>query len=323
MGSFDLSRFKGIFPAALTMFDVNGEIDEEATLAHWNWLVEQGVHGLVIAGTSGEFISLKLEERTRLFQLAVANFEGRVPIIAGAGHYSTKLTIELSQSAQEAGADALILILPYYQNPPKSFILEHYRLVRRNTDLPIMLYNNPRNAACAELLPVEIAQLVEEDVVHMVKSTFESVVPIHDLTYLVGDRMRVFYGSFLSAYEGLLAGAHGWISGILNIVPSHAVALFNAVKLDENIARAFAIWLRLLPIIHLYTRQEIGEITDIALYRSILEIWGRPISYSRLPSFPLTEEQRAQLITKLRLTGWLEYQHALEATTAQVINQSR
>lgn len=312
MSVYDLSKFQGIFAAAMTMFDAKGEIDEATTLAHWNWLVEQGVHGLVIAGTSGEFIALTLEERLRLIRLAIAEFKGRIPIVSGTGHYSTKLTIELSQRAQEAGADALILILPYYQSPPKPAILEHYRIVRRQVDLPVMLYNNPRNAACAELSPSDIAQLVEEDVLHMVKSTFESVVPVHDLAYLVGDRMRIFYGSFYAAYEGLLAGAHGWISGILNVVPSQAVALFDAVKLSRNLDEAFHIWCRILPIVHFYSRSEIGPVSDIAIYRGILELWGRPAGYSRLPFFPLNEEQKGRLRAKLQAAGWLDYRQALE-----------
>lgn len=314
MSTFALSKFQGIFPAAMTMFDADQELDEAATVDHWNWLVEQGAHGLVIAGTSGEFISLTLEERARLFELATTHFKGRVPIIAGTGHYSTKLTIELSLRAQEAGVDALILILPYFQNPPKPAILEHYRLIRKNTKIPIMLYNNPRNAACVELSPAEIARLVEEDVFHMVKSTFESVVPIHDLTYLVGDHMRIFYGSFLSAYEGLLAGAHGWISGILNVIPAQALALYNAIKVEKDIERAFAVWLRLLPIINLYTKREIGDVSDIEIYRAILEIWGRQGRYSRLPSLSLTKEQRKILNERLVSSGWLDYQQALEET---------
>src|SRR5437588_450156 len=183
----------------MTMFDKDGNLDERATLEHWKWLVGEGIHGLVIAGTSGEFIALTREERQRLFELAVSEFKGKLPILAGTGHYSTKLTIEMCQKAQAARVDAFIIITPYYMNPPKPAILEHYRIVRRHTDLPIMLYHNPRNAACSELAPAEIMQLVDEGVVQMVKSTFESVVPVHDLFQLAGSRMRIFYGSFLSA----------------------------------------------------------------------------------------------------------------------------
>jgi 4-hydroxy-tetrahydrodipicolinate synthase len=305
-------NYQGIFPAAMTMFDKDGNLDESATLEHWKWLAGEGIHGLVIAGTSGEFIALTREERQRLFELAVSQFKGKLPILAGTGHYSTKLTIEMCQKAQAAGADAFIVITPYYMNPPKPAILEHYRIVRRHTDLPIMLYHNPRNSACVELAPAEIAQLVDEDVVHMVKSTFESVVPVHDLFQLAGDRMRIFYGSFLSSYEGLMGGAHGWISGILNVVPSQAVAMFDAIKVEKNIEKAFSIWMKILSIVHLWSRNEIGPVSDITIYRAILEFWGRRGGYSRLPLFPLNDEQKKKLRSKLEATGWDNYKGLLE-----------
>src|SRR5260370_17266463 len=211
---YALEKFRGILPAALTMFDRENELDEDATAFHWDWLIRQGVDGLVIAGTSGEFIALENHERIRLFRLARDVAAGRVPLILGTGHYSTRLTIELSAEAQNCGADAVIVILPYYQKPPKAAVIRHFRDVRAAVDVPLMLYNNPANSACVDFTPREVAQLVEADVVHMVKSTHETVVPIHDLAYLVGPRMSIFYGSFLAAFEGLAARAHGWISRI-------------------------------------------------------------------------------------------------------------
>src|SRR4051794_25426345 len=171
---YALDRFRGIFPAALTMFDKENRLDQAATAAHWDWLIRQGVDGLVIAGTSGEFIALENHERLRLFRLAKDVTAGRVPLIFGTGHYSTKFTIRMSQEAEKIGADAIIVILPYYQKPYKTAVIQHYRDLRKSVDLPIMLYNNPANSACVDLNPREVAQLVEEDVLHMVKSTYET-----------------------------------------------------------------------------------------------------------------------------------------------------
>jgi 4-hydroxy-tetrahydrodipicolinate synthase len=160
---YALEHFRGIFPAALTMFDRDNNLDEEATTRHWDWLIrDQGADGLVITGTSGEFIALTYEERLRVFRLAESVVRKRVPIIFGSGHYSTKLTIQLSEEAQKRGADALIIILPYYQKPPKPAVIAHYRRIRKATNVPIMLYNNPHNSACVDLNPQEIAQLVEK-----------------------------------------------------------------------------------------------------------------------------------------------------------------
>lgn len=307
-----LERFRGIFPAALTVFDASDHLDEEATARHWDWLIRQGVDGLVIAGTSGEFIALEKEERLRLFELAREVAAGRVPVVCGSGHYSTRLTVELCQAAQESGADALLVILPYYQRPPKPAVLEHYRRIRRETALPIILYNNPANSACVDLGPPEIAGLVEEDVIHGVKSTYGTVEPVHDLSCLVGDRMAIFYGSFLAAFEGLLAGAHGWISGILNVVPHAARLMDRACRIEKNPRKGFAVWKKILPLVHLYTYSQVGPVSDLSLYRSILNIWGRPVGYSRPPFLPLTPPQEQRLRELLKHSGWLEPEGVLE-----------
>ncbi len=312
--AYALNRFRGIFPAALTMFDRDNNFDEEATARHWNWLIDhQKADGLVITGTSGEFIALSDEERLRAFKLAQSVVRGRVPVIFGSGHYSTKLTIKLSEEAQKCGADALIVILPYFQRPPKPAVIEHFRRVRRATSVPIMLYNNPANSACVELNPREIAQLVEEDVLHMVKSTFGTVEPVHDLSSLVGDRMAIFYGSFLAAYEGLCAGAHGWISGILNVVTRAAKAMRQAIVMENDPRRGFRIWKQILPIVHLWTYQELGPVSDLAIYRSMLNSWGLKGGYCRDPFFPLDEKQESKLRDLLEKSGWNDPDHVLDS----------
>jgi 4-hydroxy-tetrahydrodipicolinate synthase len=304
---YPLDRFRGIFPAALTMFDQENNLDEEATARHWDWLISnQQAGGLVISGTSGEFIALDIEERLRLFRLAKDVVRGRVPVIFGSGHYSTKLSIRLSQEAQECGADALIIILPYYQRPPKTAVIEHYRRIRNSVDLPLMLYNNPLNSACVELSPIDIARLVEEDVLHMVKSTFGNVEPIHDLYHIVGDRMAIFYGSFIAAFEGLCAGAHGWISGILNVATRAANLMFKEVVAENDARKGYLIWRRLLPLVHLVTYQQLGSTSDLAIYRAILKLWGLHGGYCRDPFFPLDVKQEEELRRLLTASGWID-----------------
>jgi 4-hydroxy-tetrahydrodipicolinate synthase len=226
-------------------------------------------------------------------------------VVFGSGHYSTKLTIKLSEEAQKCGADALIVILPYYQRPPKPAVIEHYRRIRQAVDLPIMLYNNPHNSACVDLNPREIAQLVEDDVLHMVKSTYGTVEPIHDLSLLVGDRMAIFYGSFLAAFEGLAAGAHGWISGVLNVVTKAAKALYRTLVIENDAQNGLRIWKKILPIVHLWTYQQIGQVSDLAIYRSILNFWGLKGGYCRDPFFPLDGEQENKLREILEKSGWM------------------
>ena len=310
---FSLDRFRGIFPAALTKFDRDNLLDEEVTARHWEWLIEkQHVDGLVIAGTSGEFIAMDSEERKRVFRLARDVVRGRVPVIYGSGHYSTKLTIDLSREAEKCGADAIIVILPYYQKPSKAAVIEHFRRVRKAVDLPVMLYNNPGNSVCVDFSPTEIVKLVEEDVFHMVKSTYGTVEPVHDLSYFLGDRIAIFYGSFLAGFEGLCAGAHGWISGLLNVASGAAQALYQATVVDGDVQKGLKIWKRILPLVHLYTYQQIGPVSDLAIYRSVLNLWGLEGGYSRDPFFPLDQQQVETLRGILKQSGWLDPGRALD-----------
>lgn len=303
MAHFPLIR--GIFPAALTMFTQHGDLDEAGTVRHIEYLIRKGAHGIIACGTSGEFIAMTDEERKRVTGWIVKAAAGRVPVYAGAGHYSTRLTIELCHAAERAGADGLILILPYYQKPPKAAIIQHFRTLRRETTLPIMLYNNPAYAGCAELTPLDVATLAEEGVFQSVKSTFESVVPVHDLLYLCGDRLRVFYGSFQAPLEALLAGAHGWISGFLNFLTADCVALYDACAAGD-LVRVHAVWNRLLPFIHLYTHQTLGPVNDLAIYRAGLDLMGEYGGYSRAPFYPLTDVQRTTLKSLMQREGILQ-----------------
>jgi 4-hydroxy-tetrahydrodipicolinate synthase len=146
----------------------------------------------------------------------------------------------------------------------------------------------------------------------MVKSTYGTVEPVHDLSFLLGDRIAIFYGSFLAGFEGVCAGAHGWISGILNVAGGAAKELYKAVVIDNDAQRGLLIWKRILPLVHLYTYQQIGPVSDLAIYRSMLNLWGREGGYCRDPFFPLDNEQVEKLRKILERTGWIDPDHALD-----------
>ncbi len=290
------TTWEGIFPAAMTMFDKRGQLDEKATLRHFDWLVQEGIQGIVITGTSGEFIALREGERRRVIELGIEAVKGRVPVMAGTGYYSTDQTIELTQFAERAGADGALVILPYYQLPKRQEVKNHYRTIAKNTDLPIFCYNNPMYSGAPELTPWDLAELYNEGVLRGVKSTsLTAVNQVHTICLLTDDNFRVFYGSFLAALEGLAGGAIGWISGILNIVPSQAVALWKAINKSKDIERARELWYSIVPLVNVYTQQLIGPYSDLSIYRSALNMMGLHGGYSRLPFEPLSEEQENKL----------------------------
>jgi dihydrodipicolinate synthase/N-acetylneuraminate lyase len=118
--------------------------------------------------------------------------------------------------------------------------------------------------------------------------------------------MSIFYGSFQAAFEALAAGAHGWISSILNVAPIAARQMYQEVVVNGNVHRGFEIWKRILPLVHLYTHSQVGPVSDLAIYRSILNLWGLNGGYCRNPFYPLSSEEEKRLQLCLKQANWLE-----------------
>lgn len=272
----------GVFPAALTMFDAAGELDLDATAAHLDRLVTDGAHGVVVGGTSGEFVAMTDPERERLLEAALRAVDGRVPVLAGTGAYATAQTIALTRHAEAAGAAAALVVLPYFQRPSRAEVLAHYRAVAAATDLPIWVYNIPANAGIDPLSSADVAELHRDGVVAGVKSTLPTVHQVHELRAATDETFRVFYGGLLAPVEAAAGGAHGWISGLLNVITREAVELWETVAAGD-LADARARWARLLPYRRLVTDPAVPGAGDVAVYRGLLRIWGRPAGHCRAP----------------------------------------
>ena len=286
--------WRGIYPAALTMFDRRGRLDETATAKHLERLVAAGADGLVVGGTSGEFIALEPEERRRVIKVAVETVAGRVAVIAGTGFFATAQTVELTRQAEALGADGAIVILPYYQRPSHDEVIRHFEVVGAASGLPLLAYNNPANSAAPALSPADLGRLHRAGVIAGVKSTFPTVNEIHELRAAADAGFRAFYGSFMAPLEGLAGGADGWISGILNVVTPEAKQLAAAIE-RSDLAAARAAWTKILPIKLLYTERRLGPCSDLSIYRAILDARGDHGGWSRPPTLPLTPSQRRKL----------------------------
>lgn len=290
----DPSSWAGVFPAPLTLFDANGELDEDGTAEHLDWLIGQGAHGLLVAGTSGEFIGMTDPERRRVIDIAVDVASGRVPVIAGTGHYSTRATIDLTRYAETAGADGVVVVLPYFQRPSRVEILGHYRAVAAATDLAVMVYNIPANAATDPVSVADLGALYRDGVARAVKSTLPTVHQLQDLRNELGDGFRAFYGGTTAPLEALAGGAHGWISGVLNVTTATAVRVWDAIgKSDLDSARQA--WTEMLPIRNLVTTGAFSGVSDLAVYRGVLRVLGRPAGYCRAPLRDLDSDQTSML----------------------------
>jgi len=298
-----ISEWAGVFPAALTMFNQDGSLDESGTRAHLTYLVDHGAHGVVVAGTSGEFITMTGAERTRLVEIAAEAIGDRVPVIVGTGAASTRETVELTAAAATAGASAGLVILPYYMRPTRDEVLGHFRAVAAASSIPILLYNNPANSGTDALDARDIGMLYNEGALQGVKSTFPTVHQVAEAIDETGPEFRAFYGGFTAPLSGLAEGAHGWISGVLNVAMTEAVQLWEAVqKGDLETARTAAKTIRNYR--YLYSRQPLGAVSDLALYRGILRLRGEHGGYCRAP---LRDLDAGQISALARIVSVLDH----------------
>ncbi|MFX0083509.1 MAG: 4-hydroxy-tetrahydrodipicolinate synthase [Candidatus Hodarchaeota archaeon] len=229
MGKFNF-RPTGVMPALVTPFNKTDEsINEENLRNLVNHLIEQGVTGLVPVGTTGEFVNMNFEERLKVIEIVVDETNGRVPVIAGTGETGTKLVIEATKAATDIGADAVLIVTPYYLKPKAKGLYDHYYTITEKTDIPIVLYNIP---ACTG---VELPWTVVEDLVDI-----ENFVAIKDssgdykyfsaLLEKVSDKISVLIGWDENVLGALAGGAAGCILGSANVFPKIWLEIYEHVK---------------------------------------------------------------------------------------------
>lgn len=289
-------EIKGVIPPMITVFKDDESIDEEGTRDHVRFLLDNGCHGVVVGGSTGEFIAMRLEERKRVAEIVVDEVREDGVAFVGTGHYSTKITVELCQHAQEIGADGVMIICPYYMGPPKDDVMNHFRTITKNTDLPIMVYNNPWFAGY-ELTSWEIKQLVDEGVVSIIKAAHGDVNRVHDLKYLCGDKLTVLYGHDLDAPEAFLCGADGLVSGIPNVLPRLSRDLYDAGAEEKDVGKTMQIWNKMLPLVHFthYNKTPEGRPHWLSVMKEALNILGRKVGKPRLPLTPLNKKEQKNL----------------------------
>lgn len=289
-------KITGIIVPSITVFHKDESINEKATASHIDWLIKNGVDGITPCGSSGENVSLTLDEVKLLIDIAINTAEGKVPVYPATGRYSTQHTIELSRYAEKAGASAVMIALPYYMQPPKQAIMDHFRHIRSAINIPIILYNNPWVCG-VELHSQDILKLVDEDVIHAVKASHGDPFRINELKYLCGDRVQALYGHEYAPLEAFLAGkADGWLTGNLNIFPSLAKQLWQAARIDKNIKNAKHIWDQLMPYVYysMYDKSE-RDPHFITIYKEALNLLGRNVGKPRSPLQPMTICQKNRL----------------------------
>ncbi len=228
--------FHGTMTALVTPFS-NGSIDEEAFRAHLDRQIEAGVDGLVPAGTTGEAATLSFDEHKQVIRIAVQHVAGRVPVIAGTGSNNTAESIELTAAAKALGADAALLISPYYNKPTQEGIYQHYKAVADAVHLPQVIYNVPGRTN-SNILPETVGRLSHVSNIIAIKDATADMEQLVHTIEACGSRMEFYSGDDATVMPFMAMGGHGVISVVANVVPKTMEALTTAMgEGDWNTAR--------------------------------------------------------------------------------------
>ncbi|MBF0561500.1 MAG: 4-hydroxy-tetrahydrodipicolinate synthase [Alphaproteobacteria bacterium] len=237
--------FRGSITALITPFR-GDQVDEQAFQSFVEWQVEQGTHALVPCGTTGESPTLSHEEHRRVVALCVEAARGRVPVIAGAGSNSTAEAISLAHHAKRAGADAVLVVTPYYNKPTQEGLYQHYKAIHEAVDIPILIYNIP--GRCIVDMTVEtMARLAKLPNIRGVKDATADLARPLRTRLAIGPDFCQLSGEDATVTAFLAQGGHGCISVASNIVPGLCSQMHDSWAKGDH-ATTFAICDRLMPL---------------------------------------------------------------------------
>ena len=280
--------FKGSFVALVTPMRADGSVDERALAEFVEWQISQGTDGLVPVGTTGESATLSHAEHRRVVEVTVEVAAGRVPVMAGAGSNSTAEAIELVRHARHAGADAALVVTPYYNKPTQEGLFLHYTAVADAADLPILIYNIPPRSVI-DMTPETMGRLSRHPSIVGVKDATASLSrPLHT-RIACGPAFCQMSGEDHTVLPFLAAGGHGCISVTANVAPRHCAELhrlWDAGRIREAIAAQD----RLVAL-----HDAMFAESNPAPVKYAASLLGHGAGHCRLPLAPLTEPTRERV----------------------------
>jgi 4-hydroxy-tetrahydrodipicolinate synthase len=286
----------GSLVALVTPMHINGEIDWSALKSLVEWHIAEGTHGIVAVGTTGESATLTVDEHCAVIKAVIATVNGRIPVIAGTGANSTREAIELTQSAKDAGADACLLVTPYYNKPTQEGLYQHYKAVAEAVAIPQILYNVPGRTG-VDMHNATVARLAGIPNIVGIKDATGNLVRGQELINLVSDKMAVYSGDDGTAYELILLGAKGNISVTANVAPKAMSAVCEAA-LAGNAELAKTLNAPLTALHH----DLFVESNPIPVKWALVHM-GRMEAGIRLPLTPLAESCHNTVINALQQAG--------------------
>jgi 4-hydroxy-tetrahydrodipicolinate synthase len=279
------TSFRGSFTALVTPF-ANGAVDEKALRDLVDWQIAEGTNGLVPVGTTGESPTLSHEEHRRVVEWCIEQTKGRVPVIAGAGSNSTAEAVEFARHADKSGADAVLVVTPYYNKPTQEGLYQHFKAINDAVGIPIVIYNIPARSVI-DMSVDTMKRLFELDNIAGVKDATANVVRVSQQRAAMGEGFNQLSGEDASALGFMAHGGHGCISVTANVAP-RLCAEFQEACLKGDYVTALELQDKLMPL-HMALFLE----TNPAPAKYALSVLGKCTDMVRLPMVRLAEKTKA------------------------------
>ena len=288
--------FTGMATAIVTPMHTDGSIDYEALSRFVEFQIDSGINGLVVMGTTGENATIEPEDQKKVIAYTVEKVAGRVPVIAGTGTNNTEHVLHNTRNACQVGADAILVVTPYYNKATQNGLVTHFTAVADESTLPVILYNVPGRTGC-NLLPKTVAKLSEHPNIAAIKEATGSLAQMIEIMHLCGDKIDVYSGEDGLTVPMMAMGAKGTISVLSNVAPRQSVAMTDAC-LRGDYAAAAKMQCDLLPLINAL----FSEVNPIPA-KAATAAMGFGADALRLPLTSMEEQNRAVLFAEMRKLG--------------------
>jgi 4-hydroxy-tetrahydrodipicolinate synthase len=291
-------RLRGSLVALITPMHDDGSVDWPALERLIEWHLEQGTHGIVPVGTTGESATLAVDEHLAVVAKTVEVVGGRVPVVAGTGANATAEAIHLTRQAEAAGADACLSVVPYYNKPTQEGLYRHFTAIAEATSLPVVLYNVPPRTAC-DMVAETVGRLAGQEGIIAIKEACGDAERVGELKAVVPDDFIILSGEDAQTLRMMELGAVGTISVTANVLPNLMAEFCNAF-LSGDETRARELDAQLQPIHEILFVEPSPQATKWALHEM-----GRIERGIRLPLIELSDANRGELQARLRTVGAL------------------
>ncbi|MGB5369110.1 MAG: dihydrodipicolinate synthase family protein [Flavobacteriaceae bacterium] len=281
-------EWQGIMPAVTTKFTSDDQLDLKLFGTNIKAQLKAGVQGIILGGSLGEASTLMADEKNSLIRETRGLVDGKVPVVMTIAEQATKMAIAAAQSAEKHGADALMVLPPMRYKSTDLETITYFKEVAKNSNLPIMVYNNPVDYKI-EVTPEMFEQLLEHDNIEAVKESTRDITNIGRLRNRFGKRLKILCGVDTMALESLLIGADGWVAGLVCAFPAETVAIYELAKQGRT-EEAISLYRWFLPLLELDISPQLVQNIKLAEVAT-----GIGSEYVRPPRLPLSGEERKRV----------------------------